>query len=81
MTEENLDICLTREPLDVAAAVARVTCPRAGGIATFLGTTRAEQAVRASNPASTAPRGMARNRDPTRRSVWDMVLLRDEGTW
>jgi molybdopterin synthase catalytic subunit len=44
MTEESLDICLTREPLDVAAAVARVTCAQAGGIAVFLGTTRAQTA-------------------------------------
>jgi len=36
------DIALTREPLDVAAATARVTCAEAGGIAIFLGTTRAE---------------------------------------
>src|SRR5947209_7276298 len=38
------DIALTHEPLDVAAATARVTCPEAGGIAIFLGTTRAEAA-------------------------------------
>ena len=38
------DIALTPEPLDVAAATARVTCPEAGGIAVFLGTTRAEAA-------------------------------------
>jgi molybdopterin synthase catalytic subunit len=44
MTDESVDICLTREPLDVAAAVARVTCREAGGIAVFLGTTRAEVA-------------------------------------
>jgi len=42
VTEENLDVCLTREPLDVAAAVARVACREAGGIGIFLGTTRAE---------------------------------------
>lgn len=36
------DIRLTRDPLDAAAAVARVTCPEAGGIAVFVGTTRAE---------------------------------------
>jgi molybdopterin synthase catalytic subunit len=44
MMDEKLDICLTREPLDVAAAVARVTASDAGGIAVFLGTTRAERA-------------------------------------
>ncbi|HVT82993.1 MAG TPA: molybdenum cofactor biosynthesis protein MoaE [Phycisphaerae bacterium] len=44
INEEHVDICLTREPLDVAAAVVRVTCAEAGGIAVFLGTTRAEPA-------------------------------------
>ena len=43
MTDET-DIGLTREKLDVAAAVARVTSSRAGGIAVFLGTTRAQKA-------------------------------------
>ena len=43
MTQDPVDICLQREPLDPAAAVARVTCPEAGGIALFLGTTRAEK--------------------------------------
>ncbi len=52
MTEENVDICLTREPLDVAAAVARVTCEAAGGIGVFLGTTRAETA---SSPDARGP--------------------------
>ena len=36
------DIALTSETLDVAAATARVTCAEAGGVAVFLGTTRAE---------------------------------------
>jgi molybdopterin synthase catalytic subunit len=36
------EIALTHAALDVAAATARVTCPEAGGIAVFLGTTRAE---------------------------------------
>lgn len=44
MLDDALDICLTREPLDSAAAIARVTCPEAGGIALFLGTTRAQNA-------------------------------------
>lgn len=44
MTDDKLDICLTRETLGVAAAVARVTSADAGGIAVFLGTTRAESA-------------------------------------
>ncbi len=35
-------IALSADPLDVAAAVASVTAPSAGGIAVFLGTTRAE---------------------------------------
>jgi molybdopterin synthase catalytic subunit len=42
MTADDLDIRLTRESLDAAAAVARVSCPEAGGIALFLGITRAE---------------------------------------
>ena len=42
MMDDAVDICLTRQPLDSAAAVARVTCPEAGGVALFLGTTRAE---------------------------------------
>ena len=41
--EGAFDICLQREPLDTAAAVARVTCAEAGGIALFLGTTRAQE--------------------------------------
>ena len=45
MNNELPEIALTREPLDVAAATACVTCPEAGGIATFLGTTRAEKKV------------------------------------
>jgi len=48
MQEDTIDIVLTREPLDYAAAVARVTCAEAGGIAVFLGTTRAEPAEVAS---------------------------------
>ena len=39
------DIAMTHEPLDVAAATARVTCAEAGGVAIFLGTTRAETAA------------------------------------
>lgn len=39
------DIGLTREPLDVAAAAVRVNCAQAGGIALFIGTTRAEGAA------------------------------------
>lgn len=35
-------ISLTRLPLDIAAATAQVCAPEAGGIALFLGTTRAE---------------------------------------
>jgi molybdopterin synthase catalytic subunit len=38
-----LDVQLTREPLDIAAAVRAVACPEAGGIDLFLGTTRAEE--------------------------------------
>jgi len=37
-----IDIRLMDTPLDVAAAVAAVTCAEAGGIDLFLGTTRAE---------------------------------------
>ncbi len=44
-TDESIDISLQREPLDTAAAVARVTRPEAGGIALFLGVTRAESAA------------------------------------
>jgi molybdopterin synthase catalytic subunit len=44
MTDESVDICLQREPLDTAAAVSRVTCPEAGGIAVFMGVTRAQPA-------------------------------------
>ena len=36
-------VALNPQPLDVAAAVAVVTEPRAGGIAVFVGTTRAER--------------------------------------
>jgi molybdopterin synthase catalytic subunit len=39
-----VDISLQVAPLDVAAAVHRVTCPEAGGMALFLGVTRAESA-------------------------------------
>ncbi len=35
-------IRLQNQPLDVVAAIAAVTCPEAGGINLFLGTTRAE---------------------------------------
>jgi molybdopterin synthase catalytic subunit len=42
MSDDAVDIGLTRQRLDVAAAVARVTCAAAGGIAVFLGTTRAQ---------------------------------------
>jgi len=52
MTQDPVDISLQRAPLDSAAAVARVTCPEAGGIALFLGTTRAQNA-----PAKKAPAG------------------------
>lgn len=45
MIEEVVDISLQREALDAGAAVARVTCAAAGGIALFLGTTRAEAAA------------------------------------
>ena len=41
---EAVTVSLTPEPLDVAADVAAVADPRAGGIAVFLGTTRAEVA-------------------------------------
>ena len=37
------DIALTRDPLDTAQAAARVTGPDAGGVAIFLGITRAEK--------------------------------------
>ena len=37
------DIALTRDPLDTAAAAARVTSSEAGGVAIFLGVTRAEK--------------------------------------
>jgi molybdopterin synthase catalytic subunit len=40
-----VEIVLTREPLDVNAAAQRVTCPEAGGVAVFLGTTRAEESA------------------------------------
>src|SRR5437868_1142473 len=49
MQDEAIDVVLTREPLDYAAAIARVTCAEAGGIAVFLGTTRAEPAEVASS--------------------------------
>jgi molybdopterin synthase catalytic subunit len=42
MSDDAVDIGLFRQRLDVAAAVARVTCPAGGGIAVFLGTTRAQ---------------------------------------
>ena len=47
MSDDAVDIGLTRQRLDVAAAVARVTCPAAGGIAVFLGTTRGQTAPQA----------------------------------
>ena len=43
MDDNAADIALTREPLDTAAAAVRVSCAQAGGIAVFLGTTRAEK--------------------------------------
>ena len=49
ITDESPDIRLQREPLDPAAAVSRVTRPEAGGIAVFLGITRAQPA----DPGST----------------------------
>jgi molybdopterin synthase catalytic subunit len=49
-----MNIALTHNPLDVAAAVAEVTSPDAGGIALFLGTTRAELAS-AAEPATQVP--------------------------
>ena len=52
MSDETVDIGLTREKLDVAAAVARVTSSSAGGIAVFLGTTRAETASEAMGGAN-----------------------------
>lgn len=39
-------VVLTPDPLDLAALVAAVTLPEHGGIATFLGTTRREAALR-----------------------------------
>jgi molybdopterin synthase catalytic subunit len=42
MGADGIDIRLERGPLDVAAAVAAVTLPEAGGIDLFLGTTRRE---------------------------------------
>ena len=41
--QDGTDILLTRDVLDVNAATKGVTVPEAGGIAVFLGTTRAEQ--------------------------------------
>jgi molybdopterin synthase catalytic subunit len=52
MTQDPVDISLQRTPLNSAAAVARVTCREAGGIALFLGTTRAQN-----DPAKNAPPG------------------------
>ena len=37
-------VCLQTEPIDIASVVASVTEPEHGGLATFLGTTRAEKA-------------------------------------
>lgn len=51
-----LNISLTRSTLDVAAATAEVSCPDAGGIAVFLGTTRAETASGV-EPAASASGG------------------------
>ena len=36
-------VSLSAEPLDAAAAISHVTVPMAGGVAVFLGTTRAER--------------------------------------
>jgi molybdopterin synthase catalytic subunit len=43
MMETDIDIRLTHDPLDAAAAITAVTCPKAGGIDVFIGTTRAER--------------------------------------
>jgi len=40
--QDQTSIQLTREPLNPAAAIEWVTCPQAGGINLFLGTTRAQ---------------------------------------
>lgn len=40
-----VETALTEEPLDIAAAVARVSTPEAGGIALFVGTVRASAAA------------------------------------
>jgi molybdopterin synthase catalytic subunit len=45
MTDESVDIFFQREPLNTAAAVARVSCPEGGGICLFLGVTRADHAA------------------------------------
>jgi molybdopterin synthase catalytic subunit len=42
MADATIDIRLVNEPLDVSAMIAFVTCPEAGGIDVFIGTTRAE---------------------------------------
>jgi molybdopterin synthase catalytic subunit len=52
---EEVDICLQREPLDVSAAVARVTCAPAGGISVFLGTTRAQDGPSEAGAPPTGP--------------------------
>jgi molybdopterin synthase catalytic subunit len=42
MCTDAFSIALTRTSLDVAAAITAVSCPEAGGVDLFLGTTRAE---------------------------------------
>jgi len=55
MPQDPVDICLQRAPLDTAAAVARVTCPEAGGIALFLGITRAQNGPPSPDAGSADP--------------------------
>ena len=55
MSDVMVDVRLMREPLDSAAAVAWVSCPEAGGIALFLGTTRAENAPAQTGPEKVGP--------------------------
>src|SRR5689334_4258616 len=43
MAAENDWIFITRDTLDAAKAIAFVTCPEAGGVDVFIGTTRAEK--------------------------------------
>jgi molybdopterin synthase catalytic subunit len=42
MADETIDIRLVEAAIDVQALIAFVTCPEAGGIDVFIGTTRAE---------------------------------------